>query len=77
MSLSPVHSRGTTVKRRGDSDGCSMGSVIIRKSGTVKLAGVVFSESQGEARTDILAEIVKRTIGWRKERLGVGLPPRR
>jgi hypothetical protein len=54
-----------------------MGSVIIRKSGTVKLAGVVFSESQGEARTDILAEIVKRTIGWRKERLGVGLPPRR
>ena len=28
-------------------------------------------------RTDILAEIIRRTMFWRKERLGVGLPARR
>lgn len=55
-----------------------MGSVILRKHmPIVKIADVVFSDSQGEARTDILGEILKRTRFWQKERLGVGLPPRR
>lgn len=69
---------------RGDSDGCNMTTTIRRRlpsedkplpPGMISVEGTAYSV--GDRRPDVLEEIVRRAFFWRKERLGVGLPPRR
>lgn len=53
----------------------------IRRTAPKKLEGSITVESVVHSaegsRPDIVEELFKRMFGWRRERLGVGLPPRR